>query len=79
MKEAILPIELDNLGFIKDEEHSSREFWIYEAEAGTVMIELLHYEKHDWSCYVYNPAMTYDVELNLTSLTQIKNLIKALQ
>ena len=79
MKEAILPIDLDKLGFIKDDEYNNKEFWLYELDNNTIQVELSHLKSNDWTLRVYDARMSNDVEIWIETLTGIKNLIKALQ
>jgi hypothetical protein len=79
MKESILPIDLDNLGFIKDDEFNNKEYWLYELDNNTIQVELSHYKSNEWTLSIFNATRHNEVEVGVDSLTQIKNLIKALQ
>ena len=78
MKETILPIDLDNLGFVKDDVYLRYEMWLYELDNSTVGVQINN-ETGDWTTVVFNANMTSSVDLNLLSLSQVKNLINALQ
>jgi hypothetical protein len=78
MKESILPIDLDNLGFIKDDEYRYLEVWIYELENYTILVEFNNLSRHT-SLRIYEPQFKDGscIELPNATLETIKNLIKA--